>query len=442
MLANLSPRHRSVLLAALDAVAPARAVTAALRLDGTTLHVGGVPIDLDSVRRVIVLGAGKAGAPMAQAVEALLGDRVTAGMVVVKEGHSAPTVRVQLHEAGHPVPTQAGLDAGAALLALARAAGPDDLVICLLSGGGSALLEALPAPLTLADMQATTALLLASGASINEMNAVRKHLSLVKGGRLAQAVAPARLVTLLLSDVVGSPLDVIASGPTVADTSTWAQAWGVVERYVLATHLPVPVMAHLRAGLEGSLPDTPKAGDAAFVRATTVIVGDNAHAAAAARVAAVQEGYNAAILTTFLEGEAREIARVAVALAREVQAHQRPLAAPACLILGGETTVTLGETHGRGGRNQEIALAAALALEGAEGITIIALATDGSDGPTDAAGGWANGATAARARALGLHPHAALRSHDAYPLLDAAHALLHTGPTRTNVNDLLFVFVE
>ena len=442
MLTNISSRHRPILEAALDAVDPARAVAAALRIEDDALFVGPTTIDLRTVGRVIVLGAGKAGAPMAQAVEEVLGERVAGGTVVVKEGHGAPTAHVQLREAGHPVPTQAGLDAGAEVLALATGAGPDDLVICLLSGGGSALLESLPAPLTLADLQSTTALLLASGASINELNAVRKHLSLVKGGRLAQAVAPARLVTLVLSDVVGSPLDVIASGPTVADSTTWTDAWDVVERYALAARLPATVTAHLRAGLAGALPDTPKAGDPALVHAVTVIVGDNALAAEAARAAAARSGYNAAILTTFLEGEAREMARVAVALGREVQVHDRPAATPACLILGGETTVTLGDNPGMGGRNQEMALAAALALDGMDGITVVALATDGSDGPTDAAGGVADGTTAARARALGYDPHTALRHHDAYPLLDATNALLHTGPTRTNVNDLLFVFVE
>lgn len=442
MFENVAPRYRTILEAALDAVDPARAVTAALRLEDSMLHVGREVVDLAHARRVLVLGAGKAGAPMAQAVEAVLGARVAGGTVVVKEGHGAPTQHVQLREAGHPVPNQAGLDAGAEVLDMAHAAGPDDLVICLLSGGGSALLESLPAPLTLADLQATTARLLASGAAIHELNAVRKHLSLVKGGRLAQAVAPARLITLVLSDVVGSPLDVIASGPTVADTSTWADAWGIIERYGLAARLPAAVATHLRAGLEGELPDTPKMGDPALARAVTLIVGDNALAAEAARAAAARRGYNAAILTTFLEGEAREVARVAVALAREVQAHGRPAPLPACLILGGETTVTLGANPGQGGRNQEVALAAALALAGSEGVTVIALATDGSDGPTDAAGGCVDGATAARARALGFDPYAALRRHNAYPLLDATGALLRTGPTRTNVNDLLFVFVE
>lgn len=438
----LAPPQEAILQAALGAVDPARAVIAALRLEGSVLTAPGWTITLDQVRRILVVGAGKAGAPMAQAVEAVLGERISDGCVVVKQGHGAPTSRVRLREAGHPVPTQAGLDAGEEILTLVRSAQAGDLVICLLSGGGSALLEALPPGISLVDLQATTSLLLASGATIHAMNSVRKHLSLVKGGRLAQAVAPAHLLTLVLSDVVGSPLDVIASGPCVADGSTFGDASRVVERYALAGRLPASVSARLRAGVAGDVEETPKAGDPLLARATTVIVGDNAVAAAAAQAEATRQGMNSLILTTFFEGEAQQAALFAVALAREVQAHGRPVAAPACLILGGETTVSLGDNPGRGGRNQEIALAAALALEGIPGVSVVALATDGSDGPTDAAGGVATGDTAATARRLGLDPRAALRAHDAYPLLDAAGALLRTGPTRTNVNDLLFVFVE
>jgi hydroxypyruvate reductase len=249
------------------------------------------------------------------------------------------------------------------------------------------------------------------------------------------------LLTLVLSDVVGSPLDVIASGPTVPDATTWAYAWAVIERYSLADRLPEPVRAHLRAGIDGRIPDTPKVDDPAFARAAAVIVGDNAVAAEAAAAAARAQGWHPLILTTFLEGEAREAAKSAVAVAREVRAHGRPVPGPACLILGGETTVMLGSEPGQGGRNQELALAAALALAGTAGITLVALATDGTDGPTDAAGGIVDGETVARAAELGLDAHAALRRHDAYPWLDAAGALLRTGPTRTNVNDLLFVFV-
>ncbi|HXF60504.1 MAG TPA: DUF4147 domain-containing protein, partial [Caldilineaceae bacterium] len=328
------------------------------------------------------------------------------------------------------------------LLALVEEAGPDDLVIALLSGGGSALLVA-PAPgISLADLQAMTDALLASGATIHEINCLRKHCESLKGGQLARAVAPANLLTLALSDVVGSPLDVIASGPTVPDATTWDDAWAIVRRYDLAEKLPHSILARLQAGREGRLPDTPKAGDPIFARSHTLVVADNRVAALAAAGRAAELGYNPLLLTTYLEGEAAQVARVAVALAREVQAHGQPVAPPACLILGGETTVTLGSNPGRGGRNQELALAAALALDGSQGITIASLATDGTDGPTDSAGGLADGGTVARGRALGLDPEDHLRRHDAYPYLRATHDLLLTGPTQTNVNDLVFVFVD
>ncbi|NUQ38914.1 MAG: DUF4147 domain-containing protein [Caldilineales bacterium] len=439
---HLKPPHAAILAAALAAVEPGAAVGRCLRQEGESLWAGEQEYPLAAYEHIFVIGAGKAGAPMAQAVEALLGDRITAGCVVVKYEHTAATRHVRLRQAGHPLPDAAGLEAGAELLALATQAGPRDLVLCLLSGGGSALLEALPPPLTLADMQAVTGLLLASGAGIAEINTLRKHLSRVKGGQLAQAAAPAALLTLILSDVVGSPLDAIASGPTVPDPTTWADAWAVVKRYDLAARLPTSVRQHLQAGLAGALPDTPKPGDPLFTRSQTLIVADNAIAAAAAQAEARRQGYHALILTTFLQGEAREVAKVAAALVDEVQTHQRPLPPPACLILGGETTVTLGEHPGQGGRNQELALASALALAGRRGVTLIALASDGSDGPTPAAGGVVDGETLHRGAILGLDAGRHLAGHDAYPFLQAAGALLHTGPTRTNVNDLLFLFVE
>ncbi len=442
MLAMPLPPIDTILHAALAAVDPAIAVSRALRRTGDILHAGERRYDLADYERVLVLGAGKAGAPMAQAVEDILSDRIAAGCVVVKYGHDALTHHIRLLQAAHPTPDQAGLDAGLEILRLAGQAGARDLVICLLSGGGSALLECLPPGLTLPDLQTTTELLLASGAAIPEINTLRKHLSLVKGGQLARAIAPAALLTLVLSDVVGSPLDVIASGPTVADATTWADAWAVVERYDLIARLPSAVSTRLQSGLQGALADTPKLGDPAFARTQTLIVADNAIAAEAARVEAARLGRHSLVLTTFLEGEAREVAKMAVAIAREVQTHQRPVAPPACLILGGETTVTLGPNPGRGGRNQELALAAALALEGQPGVTLIALATDGNDGPTDAAGGIVDSETVARGAARGLDARVHLRDHDAYPFLEAADALLRTGPTRTNVNDLLILLVD
>jgi hydroxypyruvate reductase len=431
----------AVLEAALDAVDPVQATSNVLVRKGDTLTVAGRTYDLRHYRRVIVVGAGKAGAPMAQAVEAVLGDRISTGLVVVKTGHGAPTEHVEIAEASHPRPDAAGVAAGERILQLAQSANADDLVIALLSGGGSALLVA-PAPgLTLGDVQAMTDALLASGATIHEVNCLRKHCETLKGGQLARAVAPATLITLALSDVVGSPLDVIASGPTVPDATTWEDAWAIVRRFDLEEKLPAPILARLKAGRAGALADTPKAGDPAFATAQTLIVGDNRVAAQAAVARAESLGYHALLLTTYLEGEAAQVAKVAVALGREIQTHAAPLSPPACLILGGETTVTLGQQPGKGGRNQELALAAGLALAGQQEITVVSLATDGSDGPTDSAGGMADGGTLARGRELGLDAEEYLRGHNAYPYLQATHDLLLTGPTQTNVNDLVFIFI-
>ncbi|MBX3010757.1 MAG: glycerate kinase [Caldilineaceae bacterium] len=428
--------------AALAAVDPRNAVRHVLQRVGDQLTVGDQRYDLAHFQRVFVIGAGKAGAPMTQAVEEVLGDRLTAGLVVVKTDHGGPTQQIPIAEASHPMPDEAGVAAGQRILELARQAGPTDLVIALLSGGGSALLVSPAAGLTLADKQAMTNTLLACGATINEINCLRKHCSAVKGGQLARQVAPATLITLVLSDVIGSPLDVIASGPTVPDASTWTDAWAVVEKYDLSERLPPAVINRLRAGLAGTLADTPKAGDPAFSKSQNVIVADNRVAAAAALHAARQQGYTAQLLTTYVEGEAAQVAKVAVALAKEVRATGQPVAAPACLILGGETTVTLGPDPGHGGRNQELALAAALALQSTPGVTLVSLATDGTDGPTDSAGGLADSTTVARGLAAGLSAAEHLRRHDAYPFLQATNDLLLTGPTQTNVNDLIFVFVE
>jgi glycerate 2-kinase len=438
-----------VLEAALAAVDPYAAVQAVLQKDGDQLTVGDRAYDLARYRRIFVIGAGKAGAPMAQAVESVLGDLITEGLVVVKHEHGGDTQRVRIAEASHPMPDAAGVRAGLEVLALAEEATADDLVIALLSGGGSALLVA-PAlshkvgesGLSLADKQELSKALLACGASINEINVLRKHCSALKGGQLARAAAPATLITLVLSDVIGSPLDVIASGPTVPDSSTWADAWSIVEKYDLAAALPAPVVARLQAGLRGEVADTPKPGDPIFEKTQTIVVADNRLAAEAAMARAAEAGFNTLLLSTFVEGEAAEVGKVLAALGKEVQSSGRPIPAPACLMMGGETTVTLGSNPGSGGRNQELALSAALSLRGTTGITVVALATDGTDGPTDSAGGIGDGATVARGESSGLAALEYLRRHDAYPYLAAVNDLLVTGPTRTNVNDLLFVFVE
>ncbi|NWF79302.1 MAG: glycerate kinase [Chloroflexi bacterium] len=430
-----------MMAAALSAVEPGAAVRRVLRRDGDTLYAGERSFDLRTIDRVLVVGAGKAGAPMAHAVADLLGPRLDVGLVVVKDGHlSGPAPHaIELVEAGHPVPDARGVAAAHRLAALLQGLSARDLVIVLISGGGSALLT-LPAPgLSLADMQALTAELLACGASIGEINSLRKHLETLKGGGLARLAYPAAMVTLILSDVVGNPLDVIASGPTVADPSSFADAWAVLERYTLSARLPAAIVTHLRAGLAGAVPETPKPGDPALAGVTNLLVGSNQLAAAAAMATAQAAGFQTLLLTTSLEGEAREAGRFLASVLREIATSGQPLPRPACLIAGGETTVTL-RGAGQGGRNQELALAAAMALAGLPAVAIAALATDGGDGPTDAAGAIATGETVARARALGLDPAAHLARNDAYPFFAALDDLLRTGPTATNVNDLTLLF--
>lgn len=459
-----SPRGAAitrVMAAALTAVEPAAAVRRHLRREGDMLFAGEKQFDLRKLRRVVVVGAGKAGAPMAQAAAAILGDRLSAGVVVVKQGHlmpaSAPSLlgaahddksfsppasgvaAMRIFEAGHPVPDERGVGAARELAALVAGLDEHDLVIALISGGGSALLT-LPVPgVTLADMQALTSQLLASGADIGAINTLRKHLDQLKGGGLARLVRPAALVTLILSDVVGSPLPSIASGPTVPDPSSFADALAVLERFELAERAPPAILAHLRHGAAGAVPDTPKPGDPIFAGVANLLVGSNELAAASAIAAARAEEFQPLLLTTSLEGEAREAGRFLAALLREVAASGNPLPRPVCLVAGGETTVTL-RGAGRGGRNQELALAAVAPLAELPDLALVALATDGGDGPTDAAGAVVTGATLARARALGLDPAGCLARNDAYPFFAALDDLLLPGPTSTNVNDLTFLF--
>jgi len=428
----------AILLAGVEAVEPRRAVRAHLRRRGEVLLAGGRRLTLARGGRVWVVGAGKAAAPMADAVEEILGARVAGGLVVTKYGHGAPLRRVELREAGHPVPDQAGVQASRDLAALLGAVRAGDLVVCVISGGGSALLPSPVEGITLGEKQEVTRLLLGCGATIGEINGVRKHLSALKGGGLARLARPAALLTLVLSDVVGDPLDVIASGPTVADPTTFAEACQVLARYGLGAQVPVPVRARLEAGARGELPETPKPGDRLFARSVNLMVGSNALAVAAAARQARALGYRPLVLSTTVTGETREVAAVHAAIARELATTGRPLRRPACLLSGGETTVTLRGT-GKGGRNQEFALAGALGIEGLERMAVLSAGTDGTDGPTDAAGAFADGDTVARARAAGLDPRAALDGHDAYPFFQGLGDLISTGPTRTNVMDLRLI---
>ncbi|HET7344102.1 MAG TPA: DUF4147 domain-containing protein, partial [Methylomirabilota bacterium] len=362
-----------------------------LLVAGSLLTAGPVTLDLGRLGRILVLGAGKAAAPMARAVESVLGDRISEGFVVVKDGYRLPTERIEIAEAGHPVPDERGLEAAGRLVALASEATERDLVLVLVSGGGSALTPAPAAPLTLGEKQAVTRLLLEAGATIGELNAVRKHLSEVKGGLLARAAQPARVVTLVLSDVVGDALDVIASGPTAPDSSTFADALEVLEARGVLGRVPRAVAERLRAGARGAIPETPKPGDPLFARVSNLVIGNNALIVQAAALEAERRGLRPYVLTRTLQGEAREVGR-------ELVERARLLPGPVCMIAGGETTVTV-KGRGRGGRCQELALAAALELRAGDDLVVVAAGTDGTDGPTDAAGAIVDAGTVGRARA-------------------------------------------
>jgi len=433
----------AVQAAALEAVEPGEAVRRAVRREGETLLVSERRYDLSDYDRAWIVGGGKAGAPMAAALWALLGDRVAGGSVNVKYGHLLPPGQtcgpVTIVEAGHPTPDAAGQGGATRIVETVAELTPRDLVLVVISGGGSALMPLPAEGISLADKQAVTGALLRCGATIVEMNAVRKHLSAFKGGQLARRAQPATVISLILSDVVGNPLDVIASGPTVPDTSTFSDAWHVLEKYDLLDEVPPPAVARLRAGCDGDIPDTPKSGDPIFKRVQTVVIGSNEIAAQAAVAKARQLELNSLLLSTFIEGEAREVAKVFAGIGKGMVRHGWPLSPPACLVAGGETTVTI-QGQGKGGRNQELALAAALAIEGWDDLCVVGLATDGTDGPTDAAGAVAWGDTVALARAKGLDAEAHLADNDSYSFWTALGDIIMTGPTNTNVNDLILVF--
>ena len=429
-----------ILSASLAAVDPINAVKRHMSLMGDELHIGQRIYDLNEYRNIYVIGGGKAGGSMARAAEEILGERLTAGLINTKYGYVAETEIVSINEAGHPIPDAAGMAGARQMVKLAARASEDDLVICLISGGGSALMTLPLEGITLADMEALTSALLRCGAIINEINAIRKHLSQIKGGNLSRLAYPAEVVSLILSDVVGNPLDVIASGPTVPDSSTFVQAYGIAKRYGLLDELPASIVQHLRHGKEGIIPETPKEGDPIFAKTYNLIIASNEAAAQAAIAKAEDLDFNTMLLSTFVEGEAREVAHVFSAIAQEILHSGQPVPRPACVVAGGETTVTI-RGEGKGGRNQELALAAAIQIEGLDEAMIVALATDGTDGPTDAAGAIADGSTLQRAREKSLSASEYLANNDSYHFFEELGDLIITGPTNTNVNDLTFVFV-
>ncbi len=486
-----------IIQAALKAVDPYQAVLAHLRREGDTLICGEKCYPLNDFARVRVIGFGKGSAPMARAVHTLLADRISDGLVIVKYGHTGAGERVSrgaggqgsggvglkaciepvaLAEAGHPTPDENSVRYTARLVSMLRGGSARDLIICVTSGGGSALLTLPVEGVSLADMQALTRLLLAAGATINEINVVRKHLSQVKGGQLAQLAQPATLLNLILSDVGGDPLDIIASGPTAPDPSTFTDALTILEKYRLTTRAPASILAHLQAGTAGQFPETPKVGDPIFERVQHQIIANNQMALNAAAQKARNLGWKVILQSEFIEGEARETARKMVLKAEgrkmkdeggrmkgELRATNDELRMTndkgqmtnderqmtndegqmtnTTFLWGGETTVTL-RGEGLGGRNQEMALAAAIELSGQANILAAFFATDGNDGPTDAAGAFSDGETAARGAALGLNAQEYLNNNDSYHFFKALDDLIITGPTNTNVNDIALILTR
>lgn len=422
---RLRKQALAIFKAALRAADPGDAVVRHLIEEGVTRY-----------RRIYVVGAGKAGASMARAAERVLGRRITSGLLNVKYGHTTKLRRIELNECGHPVPDRNGVEGARRIAEIAAGAGADDLVLCLISGGASALLPLPADPVTLDEKQETTKLLLASGADIHEINAVRKHISRIKGGQLARLASPAAVLSLLLSDVIGDDLDVIGSGPTAPDASTFARARGILQKYRILDRVPAAVRERLERGVCGETPETPKAGDPMFARVRNVIVGSNRLAVIQAAATARELGFRPLVLSTFVEGETRDIGRMHAAIAKEIVASGRPVKPPACVITGGETTVTL-RGDGLGGRNQEFVLAAAIDIAGLPNVVILSAGTDGSDGPTDAAGAIADG------RTLSRNPGAPefLARNDSYHYFEGLGDLIVTGPTHTNVMDVHLILV-
>ncbi len=426
----------------IESVMPDRAIWRHVRRDGDTLYVADETYDLSRGRHYLI-AFGKAAALMAEALESLIGDVLADGVAITKYGHTGQVKlkKTRLYEAGHPVPDEAGIRAAREALRLAEKARQGDTVYVLISGGGSALLISPATGLSLQDKQKTTELLLRTGATIQEINTVRKHLSRVKGGQLARAIAPARFCSLILSDVIGDPIEFIASGPTAPDTTTFRDVWNILERYQLRNRLPVAVRTYVREGLAGKQPETPKPGDPVFKRGQNLVVGNLAQALKAVHDRAVELGYNALILTTELEGEARELAHLYSAMATDILKHRWPVAPPACILCGGEPTVNV-RGNGLGGRNQELALAVLPKIAGRRVTVFGAVGTDGTDGPTDAAGAHVDDDSLARAEQLGLNWLEYLQNNDSYHFFEQTGELIKTGPTQTNVMDIHILLVD
>ena len=438
---RLKQTASTIFTAGVQAVDPWRCIHKWMHLDKDGLRIRDRVISLQGIERIVLVGMGKASAAMAAAVEDILGDRIHDGCIITKYGHARPVHHCRILEAAHPVPDEQGVQATDALIDVVRSAGPRDLILCLISGGGSALSPAPAEGITLADKQAVTRSLLGCGATIHEVNTIRKHLSRLKGGQLCRYAHGARVISLILSDVIGDDLDIIASGCTAPDTSTFADCMRILKGYALDQSIPASVLKHLSQGFGGHIQETPKPGDPIFASTDNCIIGSLDEALRAAEEEASSQGFSCLRLTSVLQGEAREVAKVLGSVGKEVRMRHRPLPPPACILSGGETTVTL-KGPGLGGRNMELALAAGIELSGVQGMLLLSAGTDGTDGPTEAAGAFASGSTTTRAEHMGLSAKTSLSANDSYHFFQNIDDLFITGPTGTNVMDMQILLIS
>ncbi len=447
---NLLPDHPNgikvtqMIEAILDSVNPQKAVSQNIRFKGDVLVVKDIPYPLEMYEKIHVIGFGKAVLSMAIGVVALLGEKIDGGVLITKhvdhEKQKLLPQTIQVLQGNHPVPADDTFRSTAQLVEYVNGIREKDLVLVLISGGGSALCSLPVEGVQPEELQNITRQLLACGADISEMNAIRKHLDQIKGGRLAELIWPADVITFILSDVINSPLDVIASGPLVPDASTFQRVSSILDRYQLWDSIPVSIQTVVKQGLAGQRDDTPKKGASCFDQVNIVLVADNRLACQTAVDFAKEQGLDGYLMTTSLDGEAREIGKVLASLMEHIRKHNTPFSAPVCLVFGGETTVTLHGT-GKGGRNQELAMGAIQKLAGLDNVLLVTLATDGEDGPTDAAGAWVTGSTWSKAQDLGVSIAAAMQDNDSYQLFQRLNQVVHTGPTGTNVNDVTLCFI-
>ena len=429
----------NIFLAGVDSVIPDNLLKRYVSIYDNTLQIEKLVFDLNIVKNIYIVGAGKASAAMAETMEAILGTRITGGHIITKYEHSVPLKHIELSEAGHPVPDENGIAGTRQILSLITKAGKDDLVICLLSGGGSALLADVPEECTLDDLKTLSSILLKTGADITEMNCIRKHLSKVKGGQLAKAASPATVVSLILSDVIGDPLDVIASGPTAPDPTTFADAVSILRKYNIEKEIPGTIYKVLKAGLEKRIPETLKPTDEILAHTHNLIIGTNLLALKTAKEKAEESGYETQIITNKLDGDVAVVSNYIFETIKN--AKSKNLNRKTCLLFAGEPTVRI-QGNGLGGRNQHLALMIAPLLKDLPGVTFLSGGTDGSDGPTDAAGAVVDSFTSKNASDLNLPIRQYISNFDSYHFFKKEGGLIITGPTQTNVMDLMVALIQ